>query len=285
MCSPDPGITREKAYEKAWKYVGYRNFSRFVGCDQNFFFIRQYRTLNARIILAMQDQILELENQLNTLDNDLSRETAPDEVHNGSYRRETSHNRLELIWNIQRRLKDYSMPYFPSSFFTIADSVDDYVNTYSQLATRPRVAARDIRSLKRWIAGWPNAILDEEMGYIDQTDDLVYVAQKSESSVNRNFKDFALLGRPWFRRYPKEKMEYTMENVSLHDEERAEAFFTRATMLLGLAMLIGPLWILESVSGPLQRLGVITSFILLFFILVSFITTAKPFESLAAAAG
>lgn len=93
---------------KPWKYVGYKDYSRVIGLDANFFYVRQFRTLNVRIILAMQDQITELEEQLDRLDNDLSQTSAPD-IHNGSFRRETSHQRLELIWTIQRRLKEYSM--------------------------------------------------------------------------------------------------------------------------------------------------------------------------------
>lgn len=168
---------------------------------------------------------------------------------------------------------------------TVADSIDEYINSYSQVAKHPRVIARDIRSLKNWMAGWPNAIPDEESGYLNEKDDLVYVVPKSETSISRKFKDFAVLGRPWFRRYSKGHPTYVMDCITLYDEEKAEAFFARATLLLGLAMFIGPLWILEFVSGPLSRLGVITSFIVLFIVLVSVMTTARPFESLAAAAG
>jgi hypothetical protein len=284
---PDPeiGIPREKAYEKAWKYVGYKGFTRFISSDGNFFFIRQYRALNARAILAMQDYILELEDRLNELDENMSRETASDQVHNGSYRQESSRDRMELIWEIQRRLKDYSMVYFAISISTDTNREDDFINSYSQIAARARVSIRDIRSVKNWTDSWPNAIKDEEIGYVDQSEDLVYVMQKQDGLLNRKFKDFATIGRPWFRRSPKGDVQPTMENVHLYDEERAESFFGRIMMLFGLLMLISPLWILEFVSRPLPRLGIITSFVLLFYIFLSLMTTARPSECLAAAAG
>lgn len=63
---------------------------------------------------------------------------------------------------------------------------------------------------------------------------------------------------------------------------------TCVTVMLGLAMLIGPLWVLQHLSthqSNLQaRLGVITGFLALFTILTSLLTVAKPFEVLAATA-
>lgn len=107
IVSNDPKVTREDLSEKAWKYAGYKNYSRFVGASRSFFFARQFRTLNVRVILAMQDQLSELEEDLNELDNQLSCKDAGD-IHNGSFRQETSRERLGLIWDTQRKLKNYS---------------------------------------------------------------------------------------------------------------------------------------------------------------------------------
>jgi hypothetical protein len=49
-------------------------------------------------------------------------------------------------------------------------------------------------------------------------------------------------------------------------------------------MLIAPLWILNFAPGTTTKLGIITAFIVVFVGLISFITVAKPFECLAAAA-
>jgi hypothetical protein len=55
-------------------------------------------------------------------------------------------------------------------------------------------------------------------------------------------------------------------------------------MVLGLAMLIAPLWVLAYTEVMWKRLGVMTGFIVLFLGRVAFTTIAKPFKSLAAAA-
>lgn len=54
-------ITPDLAYEKSWKHVGYRGFSRVLASHEHFLHVRLFRTLNARVILAMQDHISVLE--------------------------------------------------------------------------------------------------------------------------------------------------------------------------------------------------------------------------------
>ncbi len=55
-------------------------------------------------------------------------------------------------------------------------------------------------------------------------------------------------------------------------------------MAVGLLMLIGPLWILGSLRSLIDRLVIITSFTVLILALVSSVTTANAFSSLAATA-
>lgn len=77
--------------------------------------------------------------------------------------------------------------------------------------------------------------------------------------------------------------------TTVYSEEGAiDNFVTCATILLGLAMLIAPLWLLRYVyaEGPdlTKRLGVITAFICGFTGVLSFVAVVKPFEVLAATA-
>jgi hypothetical protein len=50
-------------------------------------------------------------------------------------------------------------------------------------------------------------------------------------------------------------------------------------------MLVTPLWWLMFVESKIKQLGVITGFIVLFLVLISSVTVAKPFETLAGTAG
>lgn len=73
-----------------------------------------------------------------------------------------------------------------------------------------------------------------------------------------------------------------------HKDAVVDKIVTCVTVILGLAMLIGPLWLLQHISAQEPnletRLIVITGFICLFTILLSLFTVAKPFEVLAATA-
>ena len=67
-------------------------------------------------------------------------------------------------------------------------------------------------------------------------------------------------------------------------DKKVDRFIAALVMTLGLIMIIAPLWILAFLHVTVQKLGVISAFVVLFVTLVSATTVAKPFESLAAAA-
>ena len=66
--------------------------------------------------------------------------------------------------------------------------------------------------------------------------------------------------------------------------ERLEGFVTVTICLVGLVMLVAPLWILTYVYLSAARLAIITAFIVVFLGLIQSVTIAKPFETLAATA-
>jgi len=78
-----------------------------------------------------------------------------------------------------------------------------------------------------------------------------------------------------------------METTDYHKDAVVDRAVTCGTVVLGLAMLIGPLWLLQHISADQNleaRLGVISGFLCLFTILLSLFTVAKTFEVLAATA-
>jgi hypothetical protein len=77
---------------------------------------------------------------------------------------------------------------------------------------------------------------------------------------------------------------YDPETTHYHSDTRMELFVTIVVTLVGLIMLIAPLWWLMFVRKPLYQLAIITGFIVLFLSLISSVTVARPFESLAATA-
>lgn len=69
-----------------------------------------------------------------------------------------------------------------------------------------------------------------------------------------------------------------------HSDDRVQAFDSGLVMLIGLAMLLAPIWILNAVKATDGRLGIITVFVTAFLLLLQVVTAAKPSETLAATA-
>lgn len=101
---------------KAWKYLGYQSFSAFVASDNDFFVLRRFGALSARVLLALQDELSRLEEQLEALEMRVREKDAPD-IHNGSFRQETQDDRQALVREAQRLLREYSQSrsFLPSS--------------------------------------------------------------------------------------------------------------------------------------------------------------------------
>jgi len=77
---------------------------------------------------------------------------------------------------------------------------------------------------------------------------------------------------------------YDRNEVKHFSDGKIDRFITVIITILGTVMLIVPLWVLPNLEDMNAKLGTITAFVVVFLGLVAYTTTAKPFESLAAAA-
>jgi len=99
-------LTKEEVEKKPWKYIGYKGYSDFIASENDFYILRRFASLNARVALSFQDQISVLEEQLDDLDNHCSRRDAED-LHNGSFR-DDREERTALVEKIYEKLTKYS---------------------------------------------------------------------------------------------------------------------------------------------------------------------------------
>lgn len=85
---------------------------------------------------------------------------------------------------------------------------------------------------------------------------------------------------------PSSNKDFETQSTIYSKESRIKRFITCATIVVGLAMLIGPLWLLQynSKRGQSVRLVIISSFLIGFALLLSVVTVTKPFEVLSATA-
>ena len=174
------------------------------------------------------------------------------------------------------------------------------MNQYSQLVSRPAVDKDDVKVVQTWFRNhrvqrvlddetyWGCAIDSAESDFMWKKDDLIPVCPKNRSWFRTVLEKSALLRTACFGRFLQRKPD-DIETIGdgqtiWHNEKRVESFSSMVIAIVGLAMLIGPLWILAYLSDPPNKLGAITGFIVLFFVLVGVATAARTFEALAAAA-
>lgn len=264
ICDAELAVRHKQ--RKPWKYVGYPGFSEFIVSDHDFFMLRAFSKITARVLLMLQDEIVQLETNLEDLDAKLSAEAATD-VHNGSFREETSEESKGILREMAGKLRDYN----------------ELVLQHSELRTRLGVSKKDQRSLQNWFYNHDDqAILPQEAAFVNYSDDLFSVVARPKTPLrrllerSRHFRLFKL----WQTR-PKGSPD---ENIHYNSYDRIDAFVSVVIVVIGLLMLITPLWILGSIAPVKERLAIITAFLMVFLCLVTFTTAARPFESLGAAA-
>lgn len=99
-------LTDEEVLEKPWKYVGYRGYANFISSDDDLLILRRFNSLNVRVILAQQDKLSELEQELAEIDKQNSHRDAPD-VNNGTIRDDLEERQF-LLDNIKEEIYRYS---------------------------------------------------------------------------------------------------------------------------------------------------------------------------------
>ena len=298
-------------------FLGYRAFSKLPAKCQDYFVLRKFETLASRTALYLQDVVTEYESKLEKLDDEARRfEDETYCVYNGTFRNDVVRERVQLVrTDIPNALEKYCgychSRHKYSAQLTI--SVDTFVNQFSQFSNHPKPdtnAIKDIRNYLNWrTVKFPSGL---EMGPIDSAevaficdenheDDLVPVQPSNRSPLRRYLERFTYMifrkvGVPdKFKRKPPQRSDQGEEgatSIPLEEEygdfviwakeETIEGVASFITGFISLAMLIGPLWVLNTVQTTNGKLGVITGFLVLFYLLMSFATSARTSETIAA---
>ncbi|KAI9853666.1 MAG: hypothetical protein M1813_002026 [Trichoglossum hirsutum] len=284
---PLRGHSPKDELEHPYKYIGYRVFSRWVASDDAFFIVRRFGALNARVMLALQDKIAGLEEELGDMDEVFSGKEASNNINNGTFRNDPFSDRKILIEEtLPEMLMRYSEWVPAERGGKLADFLDRFVNEYSKLARRPSVHDDDVNEVRKYLEN-RKPIDDIEAAYVREKDDLIPIRPKERSWFRQVIEPIILRTpalRKLFDRTPMNH-EIIYDGVTTwQNDGRMEGLCTILVAVAGLSLLIGPLWVLATVDGTKRRLGIMTGFITLFFVMVHKATTAKVFEVLAATA-
>ena len=113
-----PNFNKDEARNIPLKYTGYRVFSKWTATDQNFFIVRRFGALGARVALSLQDEVSQLEQKLEDLDQDASRRDEDGDINtfinNGSFRDDRLDKRKAMVKKeIPKALSKYCIHILP----------------------------------------------------------------------------------------------------------------------------------------------------------------------------
>ena len=86
---------------------GYPTMCKWMASDDDFFVIRKFGEVAARVLLRMQDRIAQLEERLQEQD----RRSVMNGLDNGTFRNEKNLTRDGIMEELTWRLKEYRMPH------------------------------------------------------------------------------------------------------------------------------------------------------------------------------
>lgn len=263
-------LSQEDLDRKPWKYIGYKGFSRYVSCSDDFLALRRYDRLHCRVLLTLQDRVAELEEELDLLDNSVSRKSSPD-IDNGTIRRDHG-RRKELLQEISKALKDY----------------DDMLCRYLTLKSKPRAPKAFVKNMMTWLDNNNGPIHPKEVEFL-KSNDLITVSKTQKSALRYLFEQWVLCPTMgifgWLADKPHANEPQHDPSTVYGSDEPVDAIASGGVFIVGAIMLIIPLWILAIVEDMFRRLAIITAFIALLLMVLTSATLAKPFEILATTAG
>ncbi|MCJ1457774.1 hypothetical protein MMC28_008143 [Mycoblastus sanguinarius] len=218
----------DEADKQPWRHRGYRELCKWTASDDDFFVLRRFGELSARVLLRMQDRIVQLEEELRQ--EDISNMKSAN--HNGTFRYDISCQRHNILEELTWRLEKYQR----------------FVLDHTQMKASPEATQFQISNVKRWLSNAnDNAIHEDEVGFLSREGDLIPVVPQVKTPLRRfidKFNKIRLL--PFFRdKKVNQYLHGDSEDFGLQTsvygrESVVDKFVTCTTMLLGLAMLIGP---------------------------------------------
>lgn len=163
---------------------------------------------------------------------------------------------------------------------------DEYLSSYAVIRSWTRAQDYQIANVENWVASNPGAISLAEQQFIKTGGDVVPLVFRNRSLLHRLLERYEpMLKFRRFRRQPRPDQSVS-KSIYYYSHTRVEITVsaTITSIVVGVVLLLAPMWALHFVTNDLARLGVITAFIVNFTELVGASTLAKPFEVLAGTA-
>jgi hypothetical protein len=120
---------------------------------------------------------------------------------------------------------------------------------------------------------------------LSHTKDLISVANKDKTPLRRMIdSSHRLRTLPIWRSAETVSPPRGSKQVLYFSDKRIDTFSSCAIVIVDLTMLLTPVWILQALNNLLWKLDVISIFVFIFLVTMTFNMVAKPFEALGATA-
>lgn len=175
----------------------------WMASDDDFFVLRRFGKLGARVALYMQDQISALEEDLQIEDN-LCRTAVKEESDSGTFRKDPRQLRQQIMNQLCIKLEQYRMDFDmidPMIWITgMLMDAERFILDHSTLKARPVASDFQIRNVNRWLEASNGAISEKEIQYIRREEDLIPLVSKTKTPLRRFIDRFQIVRRiPCFR--------------------------------------------------------------------------------------
>ncbi|KAK9775375.1 hypothetical protein SCAR479_08051 [Seiridium cardinale] len=263
-------LSRHEMDHKPWKYIGYKGFARYSSLSNDFFAVRRYDRTHCRVLLAKQDRIAKLEEDLDCLDNELSSRTAFDKD-NGTLRNDESKERKKLLADLGEELRSY----------------DELLLHFLNLKSKRIAPNRIVNNIRTWLSNNNQPIALNEVEFL-QADDLITVAASRKSPVRQCFEWALVLSRGLYGCFLHKEDADTAaitHSTVYGKDERVDFVASISAAIASFIILVAPLWALYRLENTWETLLVITFFVAVLLLYLALATLARPFEILAAGAG
>lgn len=270
--SIDPSLlSRDEKRARGWKFQGYPLFSKWMASSNDFCVVRRFTQLGARVLLRLQDEIVELESRLEGLDAASMKDPSTyGRVNSFRFDKEQELERDSCMEELTTKLKEYYV----------------FLEAFSNVRNRQGAHEHQIQNVKTWLANNQGSVDADESGFIQKEGDTIALVSRPKSLLRQGIESIALVRRLFRVRRRDDRVD--AESTTYYSDRWVDICAAAAVMVTGLALLLGPMWALDLMRDSLDKLTIITVFVVVFAILLFCSTTSErqtaTFEVMAATA-
>ncbi|KAI1462159.1 hypothetical protein F4805DRAFT_412270 [Annulohypoxylon moriforme] len=251
--------------------IGYGAIANGMGADNSLLIFRRFGSLNARNLLYMQTELIQLESRLLELDNSLDRMsrqltgwTVP-RSWNKMATSDEGRELLDLVTTIRERLEQYN----------------NALEAQASIAALERPDRRTWKVLTAFVDDDPSALLDEDKKFLDQDfyRDLVALERKSSDPMT---SFLAKLFAKFFQ--TEEDRLHTQGNLGFFSTDRIRGLVRILAVIISSLLPVLSIVVLYFIRSQLVRLYTIVIFSTLCSLVLTLLTDARNIEIIAGTA-